>query len=142
MSTYASPHFLATHKPTKAMTRCAGRQCCRLLRGMGLWVNGAWGPLLPRLVSTFMATAGTQPHPHAGLAVKPAPGCPREVTTDAWAGASWLLRELAGGSGKPAGRVLHLIHILPRRPPHMRGTARSSARAAPSPSQVGAEAPR
>lgn len=44
------------------------------------------------------------------------------------------------GSGKPAGRVLHLIHILPWQPPQMRGIARFLAGAAPS--QIGAEAPR
>lgn len=69
----------------------------------GVWVNGAWGPLLPRLVSTFMATAGTQPCPHTGLAVKPAPGCLREVTRTRGQGPGWLLHELAGLGQREAG---------------------------------------
>lgn len=52
-------------------SRCgqAGRQCCRLLRGMGVWRlvgrGGVVGALLPRLVSTFITKAGNpQPCPH------------------------------------------------------------------------------
>lgn len=50
-----------------------------------------------------------RPHPHAGALE--GEGCARsgEVTVDApGQGLGWLLHERNGGSGKPAGQVLHL----------------------------------